>query len=165
LRSIRRCNECHSGVYTPFYFPMKDQEVMVITAVPSMQAMYKPLTSIRFFRRLCLALFGDKNLREKGSCENYLHEFCGGNIYWTHYYKCFSPFLTDFSKISDVCANTYLKKEIHVLNPKQIFVFGDAIREKEAHLVGDKINRCIFKPFPDTGTEEIFDELGTRSPV
>lgn len=159
MRSIRKCSKCHSGVYTPFYFPMKDQEVMVISAAPSMQAMYKPLTSIRFFRRLCLALFGDKYLREKGLCENYLYEFCGGNIYWTHYYKCFSPSLTDFTKISDVCADIYLKKEIEVLKPKLILVFGDAIREKVKLIVSDEINKCIFKPFPDTGAEAIFDEV------
>ncbi len=159
MNSIRKCVKCHSGVYTPFFFPMKDQKVMVITAAPSMQAMYKPLTSIRFFRRLCLALFGDKYLREKGLCENYLYEFCGGNIYWTHYYKCFSPSLTDFTKISDVCADTYLKNEIDVLNPKQIFVFGDPILEKVKRLVGKKINKCVFKPFPETGEEKHFDEV------
>lgn len=159
MRSIRKCSKCHSGVYAPFYFPMKEQEVMVISAAPSMQAMYKPLTSIRFFRRLCFALFGDKYLREKERCEKYLHEFCGGNIYWTHYYKCFSPSLTDFTKISDVCANTYLRNEIDALKPKLILVFGDEIREKVKLIVGANINKCIFKPFPDTGTEEIFDEV------
>lgn len=159
MTSIRGCQQCHSGVYTPFFFPMRDQEVMVITAAPSMQAMYRPLTSIRFFRKLCLALFGDKYLREKELCDSYLREFCGGNIYWTHYYKCFPPTLTDFSQISDVCAGTYLKSEINLLKPKQIYVFGDAIREKVKALVSNRENMCVFKPFPETGAEELFNEV------
>lgn len=156
---IRNCDLCHSGIYTPFFFPIKNQEVMVITAAPSMQAMYKPLTSIRFFRKLCFALFGDKYLREKNLCDRYLLEFCEGNIYWTHYYKCYSPGLTDFSQISDICANKYLRTEIELLKPKLIIVFGDDIREKIRTLIGNRSCRCIFKPFPDTGDEEIFNEV------
>ncbi len=159
MSNIRNCRKCNSGVYTPFFFPMKDQEVMIISAVPSMQAMYKPLTSIRFFRRLCLALFGDKYLREKEQCDNYLREFCGGNIYWTHYYKCFAPDLKDFFQVSDICAASYLKDEINALQPKQIIVFGDGIREKVRALAGDKEQICLFKPFPATGAEQTFDEV------
>ena len=59
---MKNCSKCGNGKYTPFCFKISSQKVAVITACPSMQAEYKPFTSIRFFRKMCIALFGDSNV-------------------------------------------------------------------------------------------------------
>ena len=42
----------------PFYFQFQSQKVMLITSAPSFQAVYRQLSSIRFFRNVYLALLG-----------------------------------------------------------------------------------------------------------
>lgn len=149
------CDHCNSEGYTPFFFPIENQEVMIITAVPSMQAMYKPLTSIRFFRKLCIALFGDKYLGE-----DYIKEFCGGNIYWTHYYKCYKPACNDYGALPNDCEKRYLTREIKALKPKLIIVFGKEIEKKLKNKIAHNSNaKVIFKPFPETGAENEYNDL------
>jgi len=132
---------------------------MIISALPSLQAEYKPLTSIRFFRHLCIALFGDKYLISEFS-DSVLREFCDGNIYWTHYRKCYTPRYTDkLTELDDICANRYLKRELDELQPKLIVVFGNEIKAKVEAVIGKTSIRTIYKPFPDMGNEEIFDEV------
>jgi len=154
MEALRSCKHCHSGEYKPFFFSLKNQEVMIITAAPSIQAMYKPLTSVRFFRKLCIALFGDKYLNE-----NYIMEFCDGNIYWTHYYKCFST--KDLSDLNSLCAKKYLKNEIKALkNLKLIIVFGDAIKDKVQHAISEVATvNTIYVDFPKTGAECEFEPI------
>ena len=97
------CNGCSQTAYMPFCFPIHNQPVMIVSAIPSLQAMYKPLSSIRFFRNLCYALLGDVVLRDKTRAGYYLREFCDSNgcIYWTHYRKCYQPELNSFDELAE----------------------------------------------------------------
>lgn len=158
ISSCKRCSHCG----TPFHFNLHGQKVMVISAMPSLQAEYKPLPSIRFFRHLCIALFGDKYLREKHVCDAYIREFCDkdGNIYWTHYKKCYSAELAgNLANIDDTCASVYLKREVQALNPEIIIVLGNEIRDKVARVLRGCSAEIIYKPFPQRGDEVIFDEV------
>lgn len=164
---IAACRDCPRAARTPFSFPMDNQPVMLISAAPSMQAMYKPLYSIRFFRSLCLALFGDKYLRERGEAWRYLHEFCGGNIYWTHFCKCYQPELESFDEIDTYCAEQFLYEEFVELkrNLKLIIVLGEAIHEKVKALAPPELLPIMrFMPFPSPETigqfEGVSRELG-----
>lgn len=152
---IKNCNKCNRGEYTPFCFELKSQKVAVITARPSIQAEYKPLHSIRFFRKMCIALFGDANISVE-----YLKAFSSGNIYWTHYYKCYNQDNSSFCNIPDICAKEYLKKEIELLTPEVIVVFGDEIQlQVKDALKGLNIQTIIYKPFPQKGNESIYDDV------
>jgi len=159
MNRIANCTQCGQSSGTPFFFPMADQEVMLISAVPSLQALYKPLPSIRFFRNICFTLFGDKYLREKTQCEKLLLEFCDGNIYWTHYHKCFMPGMVDYTVVDDTCAQQYLLEEIRILKPKLIIVLGEPIQEKVHSLIGDYATHCLFKPFPNGRNAEEFADV------
>lgn len=155
MSELKKCTRCHRGEYSPFYFNMQNQRVMVITACPSMQAEYKALTSIRFFRKLCIALFGDADLNSQ-----YLTEICKGSVYWTHYYKCYNPHCTDFANLPDKCAKHYLKDEIKALKPEVIIVFGDEIKDRVCGIVSEVSDVVpICKPFPDTGSETEYDSV------
>ncbi|NLN06655.1 MAG: hypothetical protein GX167_03445 [Firmicutes bacterium] len=46
-----------------------------------------------------------------------------------------------------------------LLKPKLIIVFGDSIREKVKSLIGKRNCECIYKPFPNVGDEEIYEEV------
>ena len=155
------CKACGLSDYSPFVFPLKDQKVMIISAMPSVQAMYKPLTSIRFFRRLCVALLGDGYLRRGTQCEKYLLEFCDGGLYWTHYRKCFDPRLKDISKVDDACARTYLADEVEALRPKLklIVVLGDAIAERVRAITGRCGIETLYMPFPTADNADKFADI------
>lgn len=162
-RQIKNCTACAQSVNTPFCFPMHDQPIMLISAAPSMQAMYKPLYSIRFFRIFCLSLFGDKYLREAGQAERYIREFCDGNIYWTHYRKCYQPDLKNFDALDDYCANRYLNAEMATLkkNLKLVIVLGgDTIHQRVLAAAPPEVRELMcFKPFPSAKTIESFDDI------
>ena len=61
--------------------------------------------------------------------------------------------------MDDICANRYLKRELDELQPKLIVVFGNEVKAKVEAVIGKMSIRTIYKPFPDMGNEEIFDEV------
>lgn len=158
MKRFENCDFC-GGDYLPLVFPMRDQKVMLISAAPSLQAVYKPLTSVRFFRRVCFALFGDKYLREKTQCEKYLLEFYDGGIYWTHYRKCYDPRLGNLSLVDDVCAKRYLADEVRTLKPELIIVLGSEIEEKVRAIIPRGKTDPIYMPFPDAYNAADFEEV------
>lgn len=167
---IKSCQECMFKYgETPFFFPMKEQKVMLITACPSIQAMFRPLTSIRFFRTISIALFGDANI-----CPDYIRAI-HDEIYWTHMHKCYNEEALksgNFSKIPDKCMNTYIETEVSLLQPKIIIAFGKVVAErlfkqelsddmevlKDTCVECSKWNARVFvTDFPETGVENRFD--------
>ncbi len=78
-----KCEKHQKRNTYPFFFPMQNQKVMLITLSPSFQAAYRQLASIRFFRNIYLALFGpNPDIRYSGLAKIFLKK-----IYWTHYHK------------------------------------------------------------------------------
>jgi|CZCB01.1.fsa_nt_gi hypothetical protein len=165
LKSCELCKDKYG--LAPFFFPMDNQEVMLITACPSFQAVYKPLTSVRFFRTLCIALFGEHGISEEAIVQFQI----GGNIYWTHYHKCYyEDFFKDrqYKKLPDTCYKRYISEEIRLLSPKLIIVLGKTTVQKmlkytlkKDELVSfDKDGaKYVFTDFPDTGEEERFEQV------
>lgn len=149
--SIRTCRECHGGKYeTSFLFPLSQQPIMFISAMPTADAMYRPLYAIRFFREVCLSLFGYGNLGKEAECEKYVLEFCDGSIYWTHYRKCYDPRPDSLSNLDDYCAKKHLADEVAALQPKIIIIVGDEhTRDKIRRSVECDGARIIERPFPD----------------
>jgi hypothetical protein len=161
-RCIESCQDCHGGAYVPFFFRLERQPVMLISAMPAVDAMYKPLTSIHFFRRVCAALFGDKHLHDSTQADRYLREFCDGGIYWTHYRKCHDSRVTDFSKLDDRCAHKYLAREVEVQQPQLVVVLGDEIADKIRAIIQSYQIEAIYKPFPRADNAGQFEDVRTR---
>jgi hypothetical protein len=113
------CKACRNS--TPFYFPIKQQKIMLLTACPSIQTIRNSLLSVRFLRQIIYALFG-----EEGFSENVLWLFLGENgIYWTHFNKCYNPaffrineqgYLLNSSDLSMECAEKYLRRRKKSIN-------------------------------------------------
>jgi hypothetical protein len=159
-RRIGACKLCHGGAYIPFFFPLKKQPTMLISAMPSVDAMYRPLYSIRFFREVCLALFGYRHLADESECEKYLLEFCDGSIYWTHHRKCFDPALTDLASVDNRCAAEHLAEEVAALKPEIIIIVGtESIRRKVRQYVQSDTALIIEKPFPDGKNTAEFEDV------
>jgi len=173
LSSCKRCGREKYGD-TPFFFPIKKQKVILLTACPTIQAMFRPLTSVRFFRTLCIALFGDANISPE-----YIKVF-HDRIYWTHYRKCYYERAFNgcgFEILNDTCFNLYFERELKILKPELIIVLGRPLAKrlliKELINVGcssdlhELSDQCIKFPkwesqvlvtdFPETGLEERFD--------
>ena len=165
--SIRTCQECHGGKYDmPFLFPLKKQPIMLVSAMPTADAMYRPLYAIRFFREVCLALFGYGHLGEQAECEKYVLEFCDGSIYWTHYRKCYDPSLDALSNLDDYCAQKHLADEVAVLQPKIIIIVGDEpIRNKIKRSAKCDGAQIVERRFPDgQNTPEFTDVRALIAP-
>lgn len=130
---IMQCSLCKMDgniIVRPFCFKLRKQPIMVISACPSIQTVYKPITSIRFFRQLCLSLLGINGISEKA-----VKEFNSGSIYWTHYHKCYFSAPNQKNRLNnlpDKCANNYLEEEIIFLkdNIKVIIVIGKSSTKK-----------------------------------
>ena len=173
---INKCNICKFKYGdTPFFFPMKNQKIMLITACPSIQAMFRPLTSIRFFRTICVALFGDANISP-----NYI-EAIHDKIYWTHMHKCYNDEAlrnNDFDIVPTKCMETYIEREVALLEPKIIIAFGRVVAERlfkkeladkghdDLNILEKKCLDCskwntkvLVTGFPKTGLEERFDDI------
>ena len=120
--AIEACGICEN--HKPFHFEMGGQRVMLVSFAPSSAARHRPLYFMLLFRQLCLALFGGA-----APSEAFIREFYdpAGNIYWTHYRKCFKPEMTGGTP---ACA-PLLVREIEVLEPEIILLLG---RETMAHL-------------------------------
>lgn len=133
----------------PFVFKMEQQKVMLITLVPSFQAVYRQLASIRFFRQIFLALCGPSpQIRENSLVQGFLNSF-----YWTHYHKCYLPrvrdnSLPDIDRITPDCYKKHLNREIELLKPCLIIVLG---KELVKILFNDNIGEgdCIGKTLGD----------------
>jgi uracil-DNA glycosylase len=176
------CTKCGSKYGTgPFCFRPRAQKVMLITACPSIQAMFRPLTSIRFFRIIMAALFGPNVSEEMLDA---IHE----QIYWTHWQKCYSETAfqkKDFDKLSNECAKQYIEREIDTLQPELIIMLGESViqkflahknmREKGASWESldnsvayytlpckNRQYEVIGSGFPQTGVEPHFAEMRER---
>jgi uracil-DNA glycosylase len=125
FEEIIRCNRCEG--HKPFHFEMGQQQIMLISFTPSYFAQHRPLYFVQLFRKMCLALFGDANPSER-----FIKEFYdpAGNIYWTHYQKCFR----EGTERGAAHCEPLLEKEIEVLDPEVIIVLGD---ETAARLCGE----------------------------
>ena len=172
FRDIERCGLC-SG-HNPFHFEAGRQKVMLISLAPSYAALHRPLYFIQLFRKICLALFGDVT-----PSEAFIKEFYDptGNIYWTHYQKCFKHGNTaDAAKCGPL-----LEKEIKALDPEVIIVLGNETIKRlygngvqcgasgdglpsEAHPYikyrKDGAPRKVFlTDYPQKGNEACFEEI------
>jgi hypothetical protein len=162
---IIKCSHCKTNVNVivrPFYFKIRKQPIMLISACPSIQTVYKPITSVRFFRQLCASLLGNN-----GITEDAIREFNTGNIYWTHYHKCYFSEGDDKDRLNnlpEICAKKYLLSELLQLkdNLKIIIVIGETIRERVGKIIKEaKIDTGIVRyvDFPHLAKSEIYRNL------
>ncbi len=166
---LKNCNKCEYRTETsPFVFNTNESKrVMLITMAPGFQAVYRPLTSIRFFRLLCLALYGP-NRDIKSVVQSIVHQ----DIYWTHYHKCYFVRTGLYPKdVPDVCREIYLAREIDVLDPELIVIMVaevskrllNQVPEKGKLLEGKFRGRPVISVnFPVRGTEKEYIELRKR---
>ena len=127
FHDIERCGLCDG--HKPFHFEMGRQKVVLISLAPSYATLHRPLYFIQLFRKICLALFGDVM-----PSEDFIKEFYdpAGNIYWTHYQKCFKHGDTAHA----AKCGPLLVKEIETLDPELIIVLGhETIRRLYGHAV------------------------------
>ena len=168
FKKIYSCRDCdYKYGKNPFFFPMKEQKVMLITACPSIQAMFRPLTSIRFFRTICVALFGDANISPEYI--KTLHD----EIYWTHLHKCYNEEALrsgDFTRIPNKCMDVYIDQEAELLKPEITIAFGKEVakrlfqldlKEDIAIIEGQPkwSSKVFLADFPKTGAEKNLDKI------
>lgn len=146
----------------PFYFQINpSKKIVLITWSPTFQAVYRHLVSTRFFRCLCLSLYGPyPNLDVFESIVN-------RDIYWTHYHKCYVP-KSERENISSQCAKKYLKREIKALSPNLVMILGEPVIKR---LLGETVRKGEIKRgeylntkyiaanFPEQGNELEFIEI------
>jgi len=113
--AIESCGICED--HKPFHFEMGWQRIMLVSFAPSYAALHRPLYFMLLFRKLCLALFGGS-----APSEAFIREFYdpSGNIYWTHYQKCFRR---EMKSGTPACA-PLLVREIEALNPEIVILLG-----------------------------------------
>ena len=172
FHDIERCGLCTG--HNPFHFEMGRQKVMLISLAPSNATLHRPLYFIQLFRKICLALFGDVT-----PTEDFIKEFYDpkGNIYWTHYQKCFKRGNT----ANAARCGPLLVKEIEALDPELIIVLGhETIERLYGHAVAadtfghelpsdthpyikqrkDGAQRKVFlADYPHKGNKEYFEEI------
>lgn len=166
-KSLAFCNCVYRGQFPPFYFLQdysdifSDYKVMLITLTPTYQAVTRPITSVRFFRILCLALFG-----LKPNADNIIEIFLNDKLYWTHYHKCyFDDYWKQKKPLPDHCCEKYLKKEISYIKPELIVILGKETMERINKSIpkhnNEKLLGCdfIYRDFPLTGMEVDFIEV------
>jgi len=145
----------------------ESKKVMLITLAPGFQAVYRPLTSIRFFRLLCLALYGPN-----WDTAEVVKSMTVNDIYWTHYHKCYFKRTKLYpSDVPDICSGYYLNREIDLLRPELILVMVAEVSKRLLQKVPEKgeilESKFMGRPvisvnFPVTGTEEEFMDLRKR---
>ena len=142
FNDIVKCGICKD--HKPFHFEMGKQKIMLISFAPTYETLHRPLYFIQRFRKICLALFGDAT-----PTEMFIREFYdpAGNIYWTHYQKCFR---TGLERGASHC-EPLLKREIEVLDPEIIIILG---KETIARLSQDRHPAIWSKP--DGGARKVF---------
>jgi len=166
---LKNCNKCEYRTETsPFVFSTHESKrVMLITMAPGFQAVYRPLTSVRFFRLLCLALYGP-NRDVNSVVQSIVHR----DIYWTHYHKCYFVRTELYPKdVPDICREIYLAREIDILKPELIVIMVSEVSKRLLNQVSEKgkLLESEFKGrpvisvnFPVTGTEAEYIELRKR---
>lgn len=135
---IANCKKCENNV--PFFFEIKKQKVMLITASSTIQSSYAPLISVRFLRNLLYSLFGYEGVSEKG----FLQFIDDNGIYWTSFNKCYDRYFLrsdDTGKYvmdkfrNNKCGKYFLQREIDALNPKWVIVLGKAVGDAVKTLI------------------------------
>ena len=121
FNAIENCGICAD--HKPFHFEMGGQRITLVSFAPSYAALHRPLYFMLLFRELCLALFGGA-----APSEAFIREFYdpAGNIYWTHYQKCFKREIIG----TPPCA-PLLVLETEALDPEIVILLGS---ETIAHL-------------------------------
>ena len=145
FEDIASCKLCENS--RPYHFELGRQKIMLISLVPSYAAMHRPLYFIQVFRKICLALFGDVS-----PSEEFIKEFYdpAGNIYWTHYRKCFPESVKGAGPKS--CEHL-LKKEIELLDPEIIVMLGKNIINQ---LGGDDMEALRINTKADGTPRQVF---------
>ena len=119
-KQIADC-DCRSRQSDPFFFPLRNQRVMVITACPSIQTVSTTLLSVRFVRQMLYALLGEDGISDEGLSLL----FSKKGIYWTHLHKCYNEKFYSRSKdtnqyllqnLPGECAAKYLAQELDQLS-------------------------------------------------
>lgn len=166
---ILNCGRCENS--SPFFFEIKQQRIMLITASSTLQTNYLPLTYVRFMRNLLYYLLGLEGVSEAGL----QHFIDDEGIYWTSYNKCYDrAFLSDigdgykmdkFSRYT--CGDSFLQKEYNELRPQYVIVMGKATCEAVRLLINKsklkmtcEADYCdYFYQEPDT---ELIERIRTR---
>ncbi|MCL2816703.1 MAG: hypothetical protein FWD23_19050 [Oscillospiraceae bacterium] len=158
FNDIVNCGLCEN--HKPFHFEMGRQKIMLISFAPTYETIHRPLYFIQLFRKLCLALFGDVMPSEK-----FIREFYdpAGNIYWTHFQKCFKR----NAEKGSVSCEPLLKKEIEALDPEIIIILGGETisrltSERHAYIAAkpDGTPRKVYTTdLPKKESAENFEEI------
>jgi hypothetical protein len=129
FKDIEYCRICKD--HKPFHFEMGRQKIMLISFAPTYYTLQRPIYFIQYFRKICLALFGDIT-----PSEDFIREFYdpAGNIYWTHYQKCFKR---DINVGASRC-EPLLITEVKTLDPEIIIILE---HETVSYLCGQG-NNC-----------------------
>jgi len=176
---IKECQICHGNQppnvarpfhYAPEFWALTSQtEVMLLTLRPSFQALNRPLVSTRFFRALALSLFG-QNPRFTNKITNYFDVFRYGEVYWTHYYKCFrEESEIPFKDTPSTCFDIFFRRELDAVSPKLLIILGNPLIQK-LFGTGDHQRipseyqgvECLCADFPKTGAEPEFVAIRKR---
>ena len=155
---IANCEICEG--HKPFHFEMGGQKIMLVSFAPSYAALHRPLYFMLLFRKMCLALFGDV-----APSERFIKEFYdpAGNIYWTHYHKCFKR---EAMGAVPACL-PFLVREIEVLDPEIIILLGPETisrlpPDRHPYIAARKDGsaRQVFRTdFPSEETAEQYEEI------
>lgn len=163
---LKNCNKCEYRTETsPFVFNMDEsKKVMLITLAPGFQAVYRPLTSVRFFRLLTLALYGPN-----WDTIKVVNSMTRKDIYWTHLHKCYFERTSSYpGDVPNICRDYYLDREIELLNPELILIMVAEVSKRLLNKVPGKGNLLegefhgkpvISVNLPVTGTETEYIKL------
>lgn len=122
---------CRNKQSDPFFFPIRQQRVMLLTACPSLQTVSGSLLTVRFVRQMLYALLGEQGVSDEGLSLL----FSKKGIYWTHYNKCYCEQFYHRSRhdgtylleaLPAECAARYFERELELLSKslKLIIVMG-----------------------------------------
>jgi len=156
--SIAGCGICAG--HKPFHFEMGTQKIMLVTYSPARAVLHRPLYYIQYFRKICLALFGDVEPSEKLVREFYDPD---ANIYWTHYHKCFKR---GEDRESRKC-EPLIKREIETLEPEIIILMGtetvrrmnEGLREQVSKMKNGAPRRIFETDVPTNVNLKKFEEI------
>lgn len=172
FNELRNCRKCEYRTETsPFVFRMNEsKKVMLITLAPGFQTVYRPLTSVRFFRLLCLALYGP-NPNVSAVVDSMVNK----DIYWTHYHKCYFKQTSSYPEdVPNICREFFLEREVDLLSPELILIMVPEVSRRLLNRIPEKgeLLESTFKGrpvlsvnYPLTGTETEYLELRKRLKV
>lgn len=169
FNELKNCKKCEYSTETsPFVFRMDEsKKVMLITLAPGFQAVYRPLTSVRFFRLLCLALYGPNR-----TVTDVVNSIVHDDIYWTHFHKCYFERTGSYPEdVPNICREFYLEREVDLLKPELILIMVAEVSKRLLNKIPEKgkLLESVFKDrpvlsvnFPLTGIEAEYLELRKR---